>query len=635
VRHVVVGTAGHVDHGKTSLVMALTGVQTDRLPEEQRRGITIELGFAPWRIADDVLVSVIDVPGHRRLVHTMIAGASGIDMVLLVVAADEGVMPQTREHVAACKILEVKRAVVAVTKLDRVERDLAELAAEEAVALLATHGIEAEAVLCSAKSGEGLDAVRAAVLAAIKKGAARPERRRRVRLSVDRVFSVHGSGTVVTGTLVEGELAVGAALRVLGPDRDKTASARGLHVHGEARDRAAAPTRLAINLGGLAVEDVERGDVVTDDAHIVPTRVIDAWLDTTEPLERGSEASIYVGTARSGAKVQPVGGDVVAGGGLARLRLNTPLVVLGADRFVLRGARVDGPAGAVVGGGTVLDARPPKNVRAAKRAALLEALHAGDAAKAAAELAAESSPRPFHRAALASRFAIEGPALAAAAEALVAKGELVAADHSGWLTPTALADLEAQAVAAVGEHHRAAPLDPGLKLQTLRERLGAVAGPEACAVVMTRLTSGKKPALVVEKDAVRLPTFKGAAENAAAARALDKAREALRAAALAGLSDNALAQAVGTDSKQVRAISAALVREASALRTGDLYFDTTAVAALRDRVRAHLERAGQLSIQDFKEMTGLGRKQAIPLLELFDRERVTKRQGDLRVKGGA
>jgi selenocysteine-specific elongation factor len=308
VRHVVVGTAGHVDHGKTSLVHALTGVQTDRLPEEQRRGITIELGFAPWRIADGVLVSVIDVPGHRRLVHTMIAGASGIDMVLLVVAADEGVMPQTREHVAACKLLDVKRAVVAVTKIDRVERDLAELAAEEAVSLLADHGIEAEAVLCSSRSGEGLEAVRAAVLAAIERGAARPERKRRVRLSVDRVFSVHGSGTVITGTLVEGELAVGAALRVLGPARDTTASARGLHVHGEARDRAAAPTRLAINLGGLTVEDVQRGDVVTDDGHVSPTRTIDAWIDAIEPLERGVEASIYVGTARSGAKVQPVGG---------------------------------------------------------------------------------------------------------------------------------------------------------------------------------------------------------------------------------------------------------------------------------------------------------------------------------------
>jgi selenocysteine-specific elongation factor SelB len=248
VRHVVIGTAGHVDHGKTALVFALTEVHTDRLPEEQRRGITIELGFAPWRIADDVRVSVIDAPGHRKLVHHMIAGATGIDLVLLVVAADEGVMPQTREHIAACKLLGVERAVIAITKLDRVERDLAELAAEEALELLETEGIAASAVLCSAKSGEGVDDLRAEVLSVIRETDDSGDRAQRVRLSVDRVFTVKGAGTVVTGTLVSGSLSLGTPLRILGPERELKASTRGLHVHGETQEEAAAPTRLAINL---------------------------------------------------------------------------------------------------------------------------------------------------------------------------------------------------------------------------------------------------------------------------------------------------------------------------------------------------------------------------------------------------
>ncbi|HLM73941.1 MAG TPA: GTP-binding protein, partial [Polyangiaceae bacterium] len=214
MRRFVLGTAGHVDHGKTTLVRALTGIDTDRLPEEKRRGITIELGFAPWDLGDGMMVSVIDVPGHRRLVHTMIAGAAGIELVLLVVAADEGVMPQTREHIAACEILGIRRAVVAVTKLDRVGEELARLAGEEAVELLGER-FKAEIVTCSARTGEGIDRVKDAVRRALLELPV-PAEAPRTRLSVDRVFSVRGAGTVVTGTLVEGSLTIGAPLRVVG-----------------------------------------------------------------------------------------------------------------------------------------------------------------------------------------------------------------------------------------------------------------------------------------------------------------------------------------------------------------------------------------------------------------------------------
>src|SRR5579871_5943885 len=291
MRRFVVGTAGHVDHGKTTLVGALTGVDTDRLPEEKKRGITIELGFAPWTIDAETRVSIIDVPGHRRLVHTMIAGASGIDLVLLVVAADEGVMPQTREHLAACELLGIKRAVVAITKIDRAERELAELAAEEIKGALEGR-FENEVVLVSAKTGEGLDALRATVRKALDKVAPRAESPR-AQLSIDRTFSVKGAGSVVTGTLVRGKLAVGDAIHVARPSGAIASSVRGLHVHDASVTLAEAPTRLAVNVAGLGLEELSRGDVVTTDKDVAATSAFDAELELIRPVRSGATVEAY------------------------------------------------------------------------------------------------------------------------------------------------------------------------------------------------------------------------------------------------------------------------------------------------------------------------------------------------------
>lgn len=417
MRRFVLGTAGHVNHGKTSLVRALTGVDTDRLPEEKRRGITIELGFAPWHVAEGMEVSVIDVPGHRRLVHTMIAGAVGMELVLLVVAADEGVMPQTREHVAACEVLGLRRAVVAVTKLDRVGAEVATLAGDEARELLGDRW-EAEVVACSSRTGEGVEAVREAVKKALL-ALPPPKPGARARLSVDRAFSVKGAGTVVTGTLVEGKIAVGAPLFVVGAAGGQATAARGLHVHDQAVQIAEAPTRLAVNLAGLPLEAVSRGDVVTDDKGAHATRAIDVRLRAEEAIRHGAGAQVYVGTARSAAKVALIrdpghagaegeGAAEAAKGSevIARLRLHEPIVVLGGDRFVLRGSDVDGPAGAVLGGGEVLDADPPKQRPRQKRAAVVHALSRGDAPAALRALVEEAAPRPFPLGAPASRFVV-------------------------------------------------------------------------------------------------------------------------------------------------------------------------------------------------------------------------------------
>jgi len=644
VRRFVLGTAGHVDHGKTSLVRALTGVDTDRLPEEKRRGITIELGFAPWDAGDGLSVSLIDVPGHRRLVHTMIAGAIGMELVLLVVAADEGVMPQTREHVAACELLGVRRAVVAITKLDRVGRELCELAGDEARALLGDRW-EAEVVCCSARTGEGIDDVRAAVRRALGK-LPPPRPGARARLSVDRVFSVKGAGTVVTGTLVEGKIAVGAPLYLVGEAGPSPTSARGLHVHDHAVTIAEAPTRLALNLAGLPLEAVHRGDVVTDDKSARPTRAIDVRLSVEEAVRRGSSAQVYVGTARSSGRIdllrepdqeaasEAAKGSVV----LARLRLAKPMVVLGGDRFVLRGSDVDGPAGAVLGGGEVLDAEPPRRRPRDRRAQVAAALSQGDAPAAVRALVEEAAPRPFPQASLASRFSIPAAELRRAADALVGKGELAIIKGVGWIPTARLADLAATARKLVGDHHKKAPLDRGLALETLRQKLADAAGPEAAAEAI-KLATVKAPGqkgepIVIDGDVARLAGFAAAPVAGNVAGALAAAERAVREAGLKGVSEFGVKEATGATPKEVKAILAKLVRDGAAVHTGELWFDRGSVLELKAKVLAHLARAPRLTIAEFKDMSGLGRKQAIVLLEHFDREGTTRRDGDDRVAGG-
>jgi selenocysteine-specific elongation factor len=658
VRRFVLGTAGHVDHGKTTLVRALTGVDTDRLPEEKKRGITIELGFAPWSLGDGLEVSLIDVPGHRRFVHAMIAGAIGMEVVLLVVAADEGVMPQTREHVAACELLGIKRAVVAVTKLDRVGAELAQLAADEAMELLAGR-FEAEAVACSARTGEGIEAVREAVRRALRK-LGPPRSSSRARLSVDRVFSVKGAGTVVTGTLIEGKIAVGTPLFLAGADGAVATAARGLHVHDHAVTIAEAPTRLAVNLAGLSLEAVHRGDVLTDDNDARATRVIDVALRGNASIRRGIAASVHVGTARSPARVAPLGEPhepaavepaptrapkkgfapppVAEPIRFVRLRLGEPIVVLGGDRFVLRGSDVDGPSGAVLGGGIVLDADPPLRRPREKRRAALIALFEGDPAAVMRALVAEASPRPLAREALGSRFPVAAEALRKVAESLSHKGEIAAIKGHGWIAVARLADLATAALRFVAEHHKKAPLDRGLPLETLRQKLaetsGAEAAEEAIRVAASRPPGLKTEAIVIEGDVARLASFGGAPVGGAAGDALDAAARLLRDAALRGVSEFAVKEATRVAPREVKAVLAKLVRDQLAVHTGELWFWRASFDDLKARVLAHLAGAPRLTIADFKEISGLGRKQAIVLLEQLDREGATRRDGDDRVRAG-
>jgi selenocysteine-specific elongation factor len=642
MRRIVIGTAGHVDHGKTSLVRALAGREggTDRLPEERRRGITIDLGFVEWRAAPDLSVGIVDVPGHRRFVHTMIAGAAGIQGVLLVVAADEGVMPQTREHVAVCELVGVERAVVALTKIDRVDDELARMAEAEVRELLRGK-MTAEIVACSARTGAGVDAVLGALRRMIDATPALPPSPR-VRLGIDRVFTVRGVGTVVTGTLILGRLTVGMPLVVVGARGPTRTHARGLQVHDAAVDAVEAPARVAIHLAGVGASDVQRGDVVTTGGEISATRALSVELCEGAPLVRGTRGTLHVGTGRVAARVDRV--DAIDADGssprsarVARLHLDAPLPVAAGDAFVLRGSDVAGPDGAVLGGGRALDVDPAAT-RRRNESAVAVALARRDAEATVRALVDDRVPRPLARATLARRFVLSEGALEQAAARMTRDRELARVGELGWMKRSALTELVAEARALVADHARRAPLERGMPLAALRGKLAARAGEaaadEAVKLAAVRRSPDDADAIVLEGD-VAHGGSRAAALGVALARAVDAATRALDLAGVHGLGEHAAAEATSAPMAEVRAILARLTREGLAIRAGDLWFDARMVETLTARATAHLRAARSMTVIDFKELGGLPRKQAILLLEHLDRAGVTRREGDARVLSGA
>ncbi len=361
------GTAGHIDHGKTALVRALTGVDTDRLPQEQARGMSIELGFAPLLLPGGRRVSVVDVPGHERFVRTMVAGATGIDFHLMVVAADDGVMPQTLEHAEVLAALGIEQGVVAITKCDRASP---QRAAAQAAELLPG----AEVVACSARTGDGVAAVAAALERVADRVTPRGERSREgaAVLHVDRAFTIHGAGTVVTGTLWSGTLAAGDALALLPAQR--LARVRSVQVHDQPAERAHAGQRVALNLAGIALRDVARGDALADPgAELAPTEVIDAALDLRDD-RHGARVMVHHGTRAVPARLAALGA------GLWQVRLEAPLLAAAGDRLVVRSVAPPD----TLGGGTVLDPRARRHGRRPDVLARLERLRRGEPEPAAA-----------------------------------------------------------------------------------------------------------------------------------------------------------------------------------------------------------------------------------------------------------
>ncbi|HEY7375342.1 MAG TPA: selenocysteine-specific translation elongation factor [Polyangia bacterium] len=624
----VIGTAGHVDHGKTSLVRALTGIDTDRLPEEKSRGISIELGFAHLTLPDGRVLALVDAPGHERFVRTMVAGASGYEAVLLVVAADEGVMPQTREHLAICALLGIRRGVVALTKIDRVDPELQALAADElGEALRGTALAEAPVIPCSARDGRGLPALQAALQAlAAAPAAARPAAP--ARLATDRVFVARGFGVVATGTVSGGAFRPDDEVRAW--PGGARARIRRVEVRGQARDAAPAGERAALALQGIGRAELARGEVLALDGEVLPSAAIEAevtWLAAAPaPLAASARLTLHALTTQEEARVHLLGARGLEPGqtAFAHLRLGRPVALLPGDRFVLRGD--GGGRTRTWGGGRVLrvlvSPRRRRPLRALERLRALAA--AGEDEQARLELDAAGTGG-LTRAELAARVGVPSARLSGTLDRLLSRQAALALDGQAGrlLGAGALARLEG----AIRRALAAAAAPPAREV--LRTSVPGARGLDArgfAAVIAALVRRGR---LAEVDQTVRLPgqaPGNDAGNDALAARVLG----ALGAAGLTPAGPAELAAALGAPAPAVSAVLARAIRRGEAVPVGALVFARPAVDDLRERLRAFLAAHGVITTQQWKALVGQSRKYAIPLAAHFDAEKVTLRVGEVR-----
>jgi selenocysteine-specific elongation factor len=632
-RRVVVATIGHVDHGKTSLVKALTGIDTDRLPDEKRRGITLELGFAPL---PESSVSFIDVPGHERLVHSMIAGVGGVDAVLLAVAADDGVMPQTREHLYVCRLLGVSRVIVALTKSDLVDAETLELAEADLDAALAEIGLERSATIrTSVLTGQGVPELRSALLRVAGEVPARSASSR-PWLAIDRVFTVHGSGTVVTGTLTRGRLTQGRAVLVVGATTRHASSCRALQVHGAAVSHVDAPARVAVNLAKLDVTEVSRGDALTGDLGAAATTGFDMTLSTVDDaVFQHRAALVHIGTARAAGRVSLIAD------GFAHVVLEQPLPCAPGLGVVLRGFTKHKRSGRVVAGGRVIDAFAPAlprkrdKVRSELRARSLRAMSQGDVAAGLEALMLLAAPRPLSAEDAERRFGLEPGEVARVLAAKPKKRQRAAAASLAqgklWTQASVIAEAEARLVAEVRRYHEQHPGELGVPLQTLRSAVSTRAGEELAELALERACRGER-LLLLPQGVICDPEF-NERQGPEARQRSEKLLGIVDRAALQGVSEAMLQAESAEPIQTLRSALGELAGRGVARRLGDLWFAERHLDDLRNKVKKYFSEQAVLSVGAFKDLALVSRKQAIPLLEQLDREGTTRRRGDDRIEG--
>jgi len=629
--HLVVGTAGHIDHGKSTLVRALTGIDPDRLKEEKERGITIELGFAHTSVGG-TRIAFVDVPGHERFVRTMLAGVGGIDCVLLIVAADESVMPQTREHFDICRLLRIPRGIIVVTKSDLADEDTKLLVHQDIAALVKGSFLEAAPVIdVSAATGAGLDVLREAIAAQAMSVGARPVDGA-PRLPVDRAFSMKGFGTVVTGTLVAGRIAVDDELVVQPGGR--VVKVRGIQVHGKPSTEAVAGQRTAINLGGVDVGEVARGETLLAPETLSVTRRVDAEIDllsTAKPLKHGARVRLHNGTSEVLGRVSIAGASVgeVAPGktALVRVRLESPAVLTRGDRFIIRAYS---PL-MTIGGGIVLDPAPTRpGVRSESGRASLEALRMAPGAITAIQwLVDNAGLAGIATASLVSRMGVPPSHLAALVQKLAGAGSVVVQDR--LVDTKHLESARGELLKLVAASHKANPMSDGLPREEARGKAFAKVAPAIFERVVDDLKSSR---MLVGAERLALPTHK-----ASVAGADDQIRLAIISAYRAGGLKPPDAAAVEAVVKAPRAIvekvTTLLLREKVLVKLDTIVFHADALQTLKEEVTTLKGSVpgghATVDVAAFKDRYGVSRKYAIPLLEFLDRERVTRRTGDVRL----
>jgi selenocysteine-specific elongation factor len=633
MNHIVVGTAGHIDHGKSTLVQALTGIDPDRLKEEKERGITIELGFA-FTTIDDTRIAFVDVPGHERFVKTMLAGVGGIDCVMLIVAADESVMPQTREHFDICRLLHVNRGIVVLTKSDVVDNDTIELVKLEVRELVKGSFLENSPIVAvSARTGAGLDELRQTLLATAQETVTRPLDAA-TRLPIDRAFSMQGFGTVITGTLVAGRIRVEDDLALV--PGDKSARVRGIQVHGQKRDEAVAGERTAVNLGGLDVADISRGQALTSPNSLTMTRRVDAVVDllpSAKKLKHGARVRFHQGTTEALGRVSVAGvhAEIAPGASAAvRVRLESPVAVTRGDRFVLRAYSPS----ITIGGGQIVDPDPPRlGVRTSAAAARFNALAIDDKGahdRAIVRMVEDAGAAGLAIEKLVSRAGVP-PGQVADVVARLQKAGSVRRATDRLVAATMVAERSDKLLHLVTEFHKSQPLVEGLPREEARERLFARAHPNVFELVLSELSDAKRLSV---RDRLALPGHR-LELNPEEARTRAVVETAYKQSGLKPPDAALLASEKKLTPALVEKMTGLLLRQKVLLRIDTLIFHAEALQQLKADIQALKAAApggrATVDVAMFKDRYGVSRKFAIPLLEWLDRERVTRRAGDTRI----
>ncbi len=630
MKQVILGTAGHIDHGKTSLIRAMTGIDTDRLKEEKERGITIELGFAHMDLPSGQVLGIVDVPGHEKFVKNMVAGASGIDLVALIIAADEGVMPQTREHMEICQLLEVQHGLVVLTKTDMVDEEWLDMVQEDAAEFLEGTFLEdAPMVPVSSVTGQGIDEL-IRVLDALVQEIPERDPGSFFRLPVDRVFVMRGFGTVITGTTVSGSLRIGEEVTVY--PQEANSRVRGLQVHNKEVEEARRGQRTAINLQGLEKAQIQRGDVVAARDALRNTYMMDVLLEllpaAPRKMKNRSKARFHTGTAEVIATVILLDRDELKPGEscFAQIRLNRPLAVLVRDRFVLRSYS---PVRAI-GGGKILNALPLKKKRHSKRVIEeLEVFNSGDLARITEQFVYLGRLQGVEHATLPFLTNSRESALKDILQQLLSRRRILQYErerkvyiHRDFYDQARLEILE-----ILEAYHRNNPLKAGLSKEELRSRTAGARNPKLFNYMIGQL---EQEGLVArDHEVLHLSEHK-----VTLGQDQEKVREEIEAAYRKGglqppyfkeLKDR-FPENTARDVLQLMTKEGVLVKVKE-----DLYFHRRAVDDLQERLVAFLKENGEITTPQFKEMSGVSRKYAIPLIEHFDLNQLTVRVGDNRV----
>lgn len=634
MKNAIIGTAGHIDHGKTTLIKALTGVDTDRLAEEKRRGISIDLGFARLKLPNGTTVGVVDVPGHERFVKNMLAGATGIDILLLVIAADDGVMPQTKEHLLIADILKVKRAVVALTKADLVDSAWLKIVMEDISALLKeTAYAEAAIIPVSPVTGLGLSELKVELERALSQIEER-DSSGLPRLPIDRVFTVKGAGTVVTGTLWSGRIALEDQLRLF--PLGLSVRVRGLNVHDSPVKEALAGQRVAVNLAGVDIDQLSRGDTLAAPDYLKETLLFDGKFyllnGVIKPIKTGTRVRLHHGTKEVLARIRLLSGTELSLGasGFVRFELESPLVLKGGDRYIVRRYS---PA-ITIGGGSVLDAHP-KIKRGAKELILsrLAVIDSGDL-RAAVSLTLSLAKAPLTRLQIASELDIDpsGPGSpylslfeggSAAVRAIGEKGELL------YMASSLFDEVREKVATSLAAFHQKNPLSEGIKKEVLRaEAMPAFDQKRADAF----LASLKEEGLIdLLGDLVSRAGFVSASNSSGGGRANEVLGliegGAFSPPTLAELKElSGLAEAELKEYLRILTLSGKLARIKH-----DLFYEMGALTRIEATLVAHLKEHGRINPADFRELFGVSRKYILPLLEYFDAKKITRRVDGDRV----